>query len=217
MGNRQLEERSKNLHFQRNLMYLHKRKIIYKRNPVEDKPTKEFEWGEFYEEGTHECYTLFSSKAKITTYRSLKWHLYVLWYLNPQMDQDDFSDIADYICSKEAGFITFWVSPQLLQSMIYDVSMMDLDRPPPNKLRKVIFKDNCKLTVPEKLSIVGTMVGKKKLSSNEIYEAMLLINDNNTKITITALAKFLECSTRTVHRNMTNELKKEKELLNREL
>jgi transcriptional antiterminator len=46
---------------------------------------------------------------------------------------------------------------------------------------------------------------------------MLLINDNNTKITITALAKFLECSTRTVHRNMTNELKKEKELLNREL
>jgi transcriptional antiterminator len=61
------------------------------------------------------------------------------------------------------------------------------------------------------------MVGKKKLSSNEIYEAMLLINDNGTKITITALAKFLECSTRTVHRNMTNELKKEKELLNREL
>jgi hypothetical protein len=204
-------------HFERNLMYLHKRKIIYKRNPVEDKPTKAFEWGEFYEEGTRECYTLFSSKAKITTYKSLKWHLYVLWYLNPQMDQDDFSDIADYICSKEAGFITFKVSQQLLQSMIYDVSMMDLDRPPPNKLRKVIFKDNCKLTVPEKLSIVGTMVGKKKLSSNEIYEAMLLINDNNIKITIIALAKFLECSTRTIYRNMTNELKKEKELLNREL
>ena len=37
------------------------------------------------------------------------------------------------------------------------------------------------------------------------------------RITIIKLAESLGCSTRTVHRNMSVELKKEKELLNKEL
>jgi len=36
------------------------------------------------------------------------------------------------------------------------------------------------------------------------------------KITISRLAGLLNCSTRTIHRNMGYELKKEKELLNQE-
>ena len=43
---------------------------------------------------------------------------------------------------------------------------------------------------------------------------MLYINNINKKITISALAKMLSCSSRTIHRNMDKELKKEKELLN---
>ena len=127
--------------FERNLTYFNINKIIYRRDPVTDKPTQSFDWGSFYENGTHECYTLFQSKAKITTYKSLKWHLYVLWYLNPQIDQDMFHDLAYYICYKESGFVTFRVSDQLLQSMIYDVSLMDLDKPPPNndRARKVLL------------------------------------------------------------------------------
>ena len=62
-------------HYDRNMRYLHNNKIIYRRYPVNDKPTQEYSWGKFYEEGTHECYELFRSKAKITTYKSLKWHL----------------------------------------------------------------------------------------------------------------------------------------------
>jgi len=61
------------------------------------------------------------------------------------------------------------------------------------------------------------MVGRKKLSDSEIYEAMVMLHDNNEKITITKLATYLKCSTRTVHRNIGNELKKEKELLNQQL
>ena len=76
--------------FERNITYFNINKIVYRRDPVTDKPTQSFDWGSFYENGTHECYTLFQSKAKITTYKSLKWHLYVLWYLNPQIDQDMF-------------------------------------------------------------------------------------------------------------------------------
>ena len=46
---------------------------------------------------------------------------------------------------------------------------------------------------------------------------MLYINDLNKKITISGIAKGLNVSTRTIYRNMTEELKREKELLNNEL
>ncbi|MEK6264296.1 MAG: HTH domain-containing protein [Clostridium sp.] len=203
--------------YERRMEYLHRYKVTYKRDPITDKPTEVFDWGNFYEGGTHECYTLFNSKAKITTYKSLKWHLYVLWYLNPQMDQEDFNMIAKHVSKKENGFVTFTVSDQLLDNMIYDVSLMDLDKPPPNKLRKIIFKDFSGLTMREKLSIVGKMVGRKSISESEIYDAMILINNENEKITITKLSKELKCSARTIHRNMGNELKKEKTLLNQQL
>ena len=202
---------------ERNNSYLIRHKVIYRRDPVEDKPTQTFEWGWFYEDGTHECYNLFASRAKITTYKSLKWHLYVLWYLNPQMDTDSFTGLTRYICDNINGFVTFKVSEQLLQSMVYDVSMQDLEKPPPNKLRKIIFKDYCGLTMRQKLSIVGQMVGRKKLSPTEIYDAMLILHDNVEKINVSKISIMLGCSTRTIHRNMTNELRREKELLNQQL
>ena len=202
---------------ERNTNYLMKRKVIYRRDPISDIPTETFEWGAFYQEGTYQCYNLFASKAKINTYKSLKWHLYTLWYLNPQMNPDSFTELARVICDNINGFVTFKVSEQLIQSMVYDVSLMDLEKPPPNKLRKIIFKDFCGLDMRQKLSIVGQMVGRKKLSDSEIYEAMVMLHDNNEKITITKLATYLKCSTRTVHRNIGNELKKEKELLNQQL
>ena len=202
---------------QRNLSYFLKHKIIYRRDPLNDQPTDSFDWGYWYEQGTYECYTLFASRAKINTYKSLKWHLYTLWYLNPQLDQDLFTSLAKIMCNKVNGFVTFDISEQLMQSMIYEVSLQDLDFAPKNKLRKIIFKDSCKLDMRQKLAIVGQMVGRKKLSSSEIYESMLLIHDASEKITITKIAELLDCSTRTVYRNIGNELKKEKELLNQQL
>jgi hypothetical protein len=202
----------------RNIEFLNRRRVIYKRGPINDKPTQEFEWGSFYETGTTECYELFRSKAKIPTYKSLKWHLYVLWYLNPSLDQNEFENIVRHLCDKSNGFITFNVSEQLLQSMMYDVSLQDLESPPHNKIRKIIFKDNCKLTLSEKLSIVGKMIGKtKKVNESDIYDAMLYTNDLGKKITIKSLAEHFGCTIRTIHRNTSNELKKEKELLNQNL
>ena len=40
---------------------------------------------------------------------------------------------------------------------------------------------------------------------------------NDLEITIAKLAKEINCSTRTIHRNMCAELKREKELLNQQL
>lgn len=200
---------------ERNIKYLNKNRIIYRRDPINDKPTEVFDWGYYYEHGTKECYELFRSSAKITTYKSLKWHLYVLWYLNPQMTQDAFTNLAEFISNKKNGFVVFNVSPQLLDNIIYDVSLKDLEEPPTNKLRKVIFKDNTNLTMHEKLSIVGSVIGKsKKISEADIYDAMLYMHDLKVKITIKKLADHFGCTSRTIHRNMGNELKKEKEILN---
>ena len=205
-------------HYNRNIEYLNKRRVIYRRGPINDKPTETFEWGSFYESGTTECYELFRSKAKIPTYKALKWHLYVIWYLNPNVDQNEFEAIVRHICDKQNGFVTFNVSEQLLQSMMYDVSLKDLETPPNNKVRKIIFNDNCKLTLSEKLSIVGKMIGKtRRVTESDIYDAMLYTHDLNTKITIKKLAEYFDCTSRTIHRNMSNELKKEKELLNQSL
>lgn len=202
--------------YERRMKYLNNSKVIYRRDPINDKPTEVYQWGCFYEEGTHEQYELFRSKAKINTFKSLKWHLYVIWYLNPQMDQDFFKKIAEFISEKSNGFVTFDISDNLLEKMLYDVSLMDLEKPPPNKLRKIVFKDSSGLSIKQKLSIVGQMIGRSKISDTEIYDAMIMLNSENIKITVTKLASYLNCSTRTIYRNMGNELKKEKELLNQQ-
>ena len=201
---------------ERNLEYLNKHRIVYRRMPVKDKPTQENECYMFYEDGTYECYELFRSKAKINTYKSLKWHLLVIWYLNPQLDQDRFEDIANVIANKDHGFITFTIPNQLLKRIIYEVSMCDLEEPPKNKLRKVIFKPTT-LSKEEKLRVVGSLIGRsKKFHGDDIYDIMLMLNHGGWNVTIARLARGLECSTRTVHRNMTEELRKEIKLLNKQ-
>jgi len=201
----------------RNIKYLTDRRIIYRQSPIKDQPTAIYDWGYFYEDGTNECYELFRSKAKINTYKSLKWHLLVIWYLNPQLDQDQLESLCRFICDKSNNFVTFTISEQLLKTIIYEVSMQDLETPPKNKTRKIIFKEFCKLTTEQKLQIVCSIVGRKKISESEIYDAMLYTHDDGDKITVEKLAKHLGCSTRTVYRNMGNELKREKELLNQDL
>jgi hypothetical protein len=202
----------------RNLNYLNNNRIVYRRHPVTDIPDIDNEVYMFYLNGTYQCYELFRSSAKITTYKSLKWHLLVLWYLNPQLDQDEFLNLAEIICYKSNNFISFAIHIDLLRKIVYEVSMLDLDKPPKNKLRKVIFKPNCHISKEEKLRIVGELIGRsKKIHEDDIYQCMLDLNDMGKKITIGRIAGLLDCSTRTIHRNLCTELKREKELLNKQV
>ena len=202
----------------RNLKYLNNKRIVYRRLPTTDKPTYENDKYMFYENGTHQCYTLFNSKALINTFKSFKWHLLVLWYLNPKLDQDEFKYLAEVIADKSNNFITFTVHEDLLRKMVYEVSMLDLEQPPKNKMRKVIFKYGNMLTKEEKLKIVGELIGRsKRIHSDDIYQCMLDMYDMGNKITISRLAGLLDCSSRTIQRNMCAELKREKELLNKQL
>jgi len=199
------------------MKYLNDNRIVY-RQYSKDQPSQIYDWGWYYEEGTYGYYSLFNTKAKITTLRSLKWHLITLWWLNPDMKIDKFKEMTEVICYKKNGFISFNISESMINQVINDVYLEDLERPPKNKLRKIVFKDFCGLDITEKLSIVGKLIGRKSMIDEEaIYQCMLDINDAGKKITISKLANLLKCSSRTIHRNMSNDLKKEKTLLNNAL
>jgi hypothetical protein len=203
---------------ERNLTWLNNRQIIYQRNPITDIPTESNKIYDYYLEGTHQCYTLFSSRAKITTYKSLKWHFLVLYYLNmDNIINSDFVTLARFIADKENGFVTFFIKNKILENMIKDVLGQGGD-PPKNRIRKIIFKPYNRLSLNEKLSIVGKLVGRnKKITEEKIYLTMLDINDNRNKISIQAIAELLGCSARTIHRNMGKELKQEKTILNEKI
>ncbi len=201
----------------RNIKYLNDNRIAY-RKYSEDQPTQEYKWGWYYADGTYGYYSLFNSDAKITTIRSLKWHLITLWWLNASMDKTKFDALAIHISCKSNGFTTFNISNLMLNNVIDFVYLQDLEKPPNNKLRKVVFKDGCGLSKVEKLKIVGQLIGRKTIINEEaIYKCMIDLNEDQKKITIGRLAELLNCSSRTIHRNMSNELKKEKNLLNIEI
>ena len=204
--------------YERNLELLNKRRVVYRRLPITDVPDIENDMYMFFENGTYQCYDLFKSTAKITTYKSLKWHLLVIWYLNPGIDQDEFMDIALDISAKTNGYVSFNVPPNLLNKIVYEVSMLDLVEPPKNKLRKVIFKLHCGLAKDEKLRIVGQLIGRSnKTHPDDVYQAMIDIHDLGQKITIKRISDVLHVSSRTVHRYMCEDLKREKKLLNKQL
>ena len=141
-----------------------------------------------------------------------------LWYLNPDWNEHNAMDVAIYITNKDNGFITFNINRWNIERLIKDISLLDLDKPPTNKLRKIIFKFNCGLTKQQKLSIVGKLIGRMNgIKSTDIYEAMLQTNYEGDKIIISKLAKILNVTPRTIYRHMNDELKEEKERLNKEI
>jgi len=174
--------------YNRNIKWLNDKHVIYRRDPV------------------NECYHLFNSKAKITTYRSLKWHFYVLYFLNQQ-----------YLVFKPWQVYEFIANKEKLEEMIIDV-LNNGGEPPINKKRKIIFKDYSGLTPNEKMSIVGKLIGRSsRVDGEAIYQCMIDLNDMGKTITWSKIAGLLKCSTRTIQRNLNDTLKKEKAILNQEL
>ena len=202
----------------RRFKYLWNKQVVYRRYPITDTPDEETEHYMFYKTGTYQCYDLFRSKAKITTWKSFYWHMMVLWHLNPEWEDADAMGIATYLAYKPNGFTTFSMNKWNIARLVYEVSVLDLNTPPQNKLRKIIFKPNCGLDKIEKLRIVGKLIGRLRgVQKEDIYETMLQINYEGDKIIISKLAKMLNVTPRTIHRHMCDELKKEKEILNEEI
>ena len=204
--------------YERNLTYLNNNRIVYRRLPIIDTPDVEATYWYHYVEGTHECYDLFRSKAKITTWKSFYWHMMVLWHLNPEWEDADAMEVATYLAYKPNGFTTFNMNKWNIARLVYEVSVLDLETPPQNKLRKIIFKPSCGLDKIEKLRIVGKLIGRLRgVQKEDIYDAMLYKNHCNEKITIKWLSELLKVTPRTIHRHMCNELKQVKKELNEEI
>ena len=127
----------------RKFKYLWDKQVVYRRYPTTDTPDEETDHYMFYKLGTHQCYDLFRSKAKITTWKSFYWHMMVLWHLNPEWEDADAMEVATFLAYKPNGFTTFTMNKWNIARLVYEVSILDLERPHQNKLRKIIFKPNC--------------------------------------------------------------------------
>jgi len=199
--------------YNRNMKWLNDRRIVYRRDPITDVPTYTTDTYSYYATGTYQSYNLFNSKSKITTYKSLKWHYLVLYYLNEDIDLEH---VFRFIANKENGFVTFFIKNKILEEIIRDV-LMQGGEPPVNRLRKIIFKDYSGLSFAEKMTIVGKLSGRQKLDTTDIYESMLALHDMGEKITNSKLARLLGCSVRTIQRHSCVNLKREKQQLNEEI
>ncbi len=72
------------------------------------------------------------------------------------------------------------------------------------------------MTTIDKLKIVGQIIDQANGSKqDDVFEAMLYIHEHG-KITIPTISKALKCTTRTIYRHMSKELKEEKQLLNKQ-
>jgi hypothetical protein len=201
---------------ERNIKWLNDRRVVYRQFPTNSIPTIETDKYMFFENGTYEHYSLFNTKAKITTYKSLKWHFLVLYYLNQENGLLP-SHVYEFIADKENGFVTFFISKKVLNDMIDDV-FKNGGEPPVNKIRKVIFKDYSMLTISEKLSIVGKLIGRSsRIDAEAIYQCMLDLNDFGKHICIGGIAGLLNVSKRTIYRHINDELKQEIKILNEEI
>jgi hypothetical protein len=199
--------------YKRNIQWLNDRQINYRQDPINDEPTFSNDHYSYYEDGTHEYYRLFYTPSKITTYKSLKWHFLVLYYLNQGRAM---IHVLRFIAKKENGFVTFFISSKVLDNMIQDVINIG-GEPPINRKRKIIFKDYNGLSFEQKMKIVGQLSGRQKLDKNSIYETMIDLNHWSKHITNGRLAGLLNCSVRTIQRHMCADLKQEKQRLNEEI
>ena len=203
--------------YRRKIEWLNNKHIYYRQDPINDKPTFSTDTYDYYENGTHEYYNLFNTQSKITTYKSLKWHMLVLHYLNHERFAfDSIINLYKFIANKENGFVTFFIKSRILDDMIQDVINQGGD-PPKNRARKIIFKDYNGLSFNEKMKVVGQLSGRQKLDKDSIYQTMLDLNEFGKPITNSRLAGLLDCSVRTIQRHMCAELKREKEILNEEV
>jgi hypothetical protein len=203
--------------YRRKIEWLNNKHIYYRQDPINDKPTFSTDTYDYYENGTHEYYNLFNTQSKITTYKSLKWHMLVLHYLNHERFAfNSIINLYKFIANKENGFVTFFIKSIVLDNMIEDVINQGGD-PPKNRARKIIFKDYNGLSFNEKMKVVGQLSGRQKLDKESIYQTMLDLNEFGKPITNGRLAGLLDCSIRTIQRHMCADLKREKEILNEEI
>lgn len=192
------------MNIDKNFSGLNRFQVNYRRYPVNDQPTETFEWGWYYENGTTECYTLFNTRFTINTIKQLSWHFRVILHLNPDIEYEKFMEVSKFLCDLRNGFCGFNLDNRSRDQLIDNIYDSDASSPPPNKLRKVIFKDFCGLTLNEKLSIVGSLIRKPSLQPEDVYDTMEHLHAEGIKINYVKLSTAHSVSTKTIQRLFKN-------------
>lgn len=204
--------------YERRLDILRQRKIIWRRSPTTDIPTEIHEWGSYYKDGTYQNYALFQQPNKISTMNMFNWHLRVLWYLNPDLDKIKFESLCNFMADVKNGFVMHTFKEKALAYVIENIYESDLEKPPQNALRKIVFNEFHGLTTKQRQQISGKYARLGNgISPEDIYDEMLKMNQERIKITIIGLATNLKCTKRTIHRNLNETLRDEKKELNKSL
>ena len=202
----------------RNLNWLWNRRVVTLRYPTTDNPTKAFYWGWFYKDGTHQYYHLFNKPHRINTFKSYKWHIAVIKYLNNGMSFEDFTQTCLFIKEQANGFSVIDIPNNKAMIMINDVFKNNTDLCPSNKIRKVVFKVACGLETHEKLAIVGHLIGRsKRLDVKDIISSMRFIHHSGYRVSIAKIARHFNCSRNTLYAILSDEAQEEINRLNNAL
>ena len=210
---------------ERDIDYLNRHRIIYKKYPTE-KATLTFDWGWVYEKGTIQYYNLFNTTAKIRTLNGFKYNLNIIKHLNPKMTKEEFVALGEHMLNPRTGFI-IWDNKEfgvdkygVLQGEQALIDVWYSKNYPYNYVRHIVFKDGCGLSKIEKQKLSGKYGGKrgKKTTKEQVKQQMLYIRYNVfKKITHKLLADNLHCSSKTIQRNMSEDMVELKNKLNDEM
>lgn len=205
-----------------NLDWLHRNRVAYKCYPYTDTPSETHHWGWYYENGTTERYKLFYSDNKISSYRSLYWHLSVIYWVNSSavrklepIKKYSFLSVCLFLSSKENGFVSFDIKEESVEK-IYK-TIIKLNQKPTNKSVKFVFRDGAGLSFKDKMSIIGSYSNSSKISDEAIIEAIKKNKESGDRVTNKSLSLIIGCSERTIQRHMTDDLKKLKKTMNNEV
>lgn len=159
-------------------------------------------------------FDLINIDHRVVSFNQLKYYAEVFFYLNPDISYEIIRGLFRWLGDRENGRSIRTYSKARVDDMIEDVYQHP-KVPYCRRMRKVVFNPEIIISVEEKLSIVAQMVSKG-LTFTENDLRMAIENLSNARLIIThdALSEYLMCSTKTIHRLMTVELKNKIKLEN---
>jgi len=144
---------------------------------------------------------------RVSSFNQLKYYAEVLFYLNPDIPFEILKGLFRWLGDRENGRTIRTYSKPRVDDMIEDVYRHP-KQPYCRRMRRVVFNPEVIISFSEKLSIVAQMVSKG-LTFTETDLRVAIDNLSRSRIVITqkSISDQLMCSTKTINRLMTANLK----------
>lgn len=166
-------------------------------------------------------YNLKDISSKVSSFEQLTYYAEVFFYLNPDINFNIFYGIFQTLGNREWGKTIRTYSKARVKNMCKEV-FQDRRIPYCNQWRRIIFNPDKIIRNDEKMSICGELFKRQlSFSTEDIEKAVLQLKIAKKLISDSNIADILQCSQKTIQRNMTSairaEIKKSNSLIKREL